>query len=85
MKKLLYVLVSSIALTAYAADAPKAAASAAPASAPASAPKEMQKVCIDRVGKDGKVVMGKDGKPAQDCKEMKVHKKLEGTKVPEKK
>lgn len=79
MKKLLYVLVSSIALTAYAADAPKAAASAA------SASNEMQKVCIDKLGKDGKVVMGKDGKPAQDCKEMKMHKKLEGTKVPEKK
>ena len=46
---------------------------------------ETQKVCIDKIGKDGKVVMGKDGKPAQECKEMKVHKKLEGTKVPEKK
>lgn len=46
---------------------------------------ETQKVCVDKLGKDGKVVMGKDGKPAQDCKEMKVHKKLEGTKVPEKK
>ena len=46
---------------------------------------ETQKVCIDKLGKDGKVVMGKDGKPQQECKEMKVHKKLEGTKVPEKK
>ena len=46
---------------------------------------ETQKVCVDRIGKDGKVVVGKDGKPAQDCKEMKIHKKLEGTKVPEKK
>ena len=46
---------------------------------------ETQKVCIDKIGKDGKVVVGKDGKPQQDCKEMKVHKKLEGTKVPEKK
>ena len=46
---------------------------------------ETKKVCIDKIGKDGKVVIGKDGKPAQDCKEMKVHKKLEGTKVPEKK
>lgn len=46
---------------------------------------ETQKVCIDKIGKDGKVVMGKDGKPAQECKEMKIHKKLEGTKVPEKK
>ena len=46
---------------------------------------ETQKVCIDKIGKDGKVVVGKDGKPQQDCKQMKVHKKLEGTKVPEKK
>lgn len=46
---------------------------------------ETQKVCIDKIGKDGKVVMGKDGKPTQECKEMKIHKKLEGTKVPEKK
>lgn len=46
---------------------------------------ETKKVCIDKVTKDGKPVMGKDGKQVQDCKEMKVHKKLEGTKVPEKK
>lgn len=46
---------------------------------------ETKKVCIDKIGKDGKVVMGKDGKPTQECKEMKIHKKLEGTKVPEKK
>lgn len=46
---------------------------------------EKEKVCIDKIGKDGKTVMGKDGKPAQDCKMMKVHKKLEGTQVPPKK
>lgn len=46
---------------------------------------ETQKVCVDKLTKDGKVVMGKDGKPTQECKMMKVHKKLEGTKVPEKK
>ena len=46
---------------------------------------EEKTVCIDKIGKDGKVVVGKDGKPQQDCKKMKVHKKLEGTKVPEKK
>jgi len=38
---------------------------------------EPQKVCIDKIGKDGKVVTGKDGKPQQECKMMKVHKKLE--------
>ena len=46
---------------------------------------EEKVVCIDKIGKDGKVVTGKDGKPQQECKKMKVHKKLEGTKVPEKK
>lgn len=46
---------------------------------------EEKTVCIDKIGKDGKVVNGKDGKPQQDCKKIKVHKKLEGTKVPEKK
>jgi hypothetical protein len=46
---------------------------------------EEKVVCIDKIGKDGKVVTGKDGKPQQDCKKMKVHKKLEVTPVPEKK
>lgn len=46
---------------------------------------EVKKICVDKVTNDGKKVMGKDGKPVQDCKEIKVHKKLEGTKVPEKK
>lgn len=46
---------------------------------------EEKKVCIDKVGKDGKVLVGKDGKPQQDCKVIKIHKKLEGTEVPVKK
>lgn len=50
-----------------------------------SAAAETQKVCVDKLGKDGKPVQGKDGKPVQTCKEMKIHKKLEGTPVPEKK
>lgn len=41
---------------------------------------ETKKVCIDRI-KDGKPVLDKAGKPVQDCKEVKQHKKLEGTKV----
>lgn len=45
---------------------------------------DIQTVCIDKIGKDGKIVLDKDGKPQQDCKKMKVHKKLEGTKIPEK-
>lgn len=46
---------------------------------------EEKTVCINKIGKDGKVLVGKDGKPQQECKKMKVHKKLEGTKVPDKK
>jgi len=47
---------------------------------------ETKRVCKDKVGKDGKVVIDKKtNKPAQECKDIKVHKKLEGTKVPEKK
>lgn len=46
---------------------------------------ETKKVCVDKMTNDGKVVKDKAGKPVQECKEMKVHKKLEGTKVPEKK
>jgi len=50
-----------------------------------SAEPETKKVCVDKITADGKPVMGKDGKPQQECKEIKVHKKLEGTKVPDKK
>lgn len=52
---------------------------------PAIAGGEMKEVCNDKVDKAGKPVMGKDGKPQQVCKKIKVHKKLEGTAVPEKK
>ena len=38
---------------------------------------EEQKVCVDKVGKDGKPLVGKDGKPQQECKTIKIHKKLE--------
>lgn len=52
----------------------------------AQAPKETRKVCVDVKDKAGKpVIDAKTKKPKQNCKEMKVHKKLEGTKVPEKK
>ena len=47
---------------------------------------EIKEVCKDRKDKTGKVVVDKKtNKPAQDCKKIKVHKKLEGTRVPEKK
>jgi hypothetical protein len=43
-----------------------------------------EKACIDKM-KDGKPVLGKDGKPEQVCKEVKVHEKLDGHKVSDKK
>ena len=47
---------------------------------------QIKEVCKDRKDKAGKVVVDKKtNKPAQDCKKIKIHKKLEGTKVPEKK
>ena len=46
---------------------------------------EVKEVCKDKKDKAGKVVVDKSGKTKQDCKKIKVHKKLEGTAVPEKK
>lgn len=47
---------------------------------------ETKKVCVDIQGKDGKPVIDpKTKKPKQDCKEVKVRQKHEGTAVPEKK
>ena len=53
-----------------------------PVMAAEDAPKT-KKVCIDVQGKDGKPVKNKDGSVKQDCKTVKVHKKHEGTAVPE--
>jgi opacity protein-like surface antigen len=46
---------------------------------------EMKEVCTEKKDKAGKVINGKDGKPVQECKKIKVRKKVEGDKVPEKK
>jgi hypothetical protein len=46
---------------------------------------QVKEVCHDKVSKEGKPITGKDGKVVQDCKKIKVHKKLEGTEVPVKK
>jgi hypothetical protein len=46
---------------------------------------EIKKVCHDKTDKNGKVINGKDGKPLQECKDVKVRKKLEGTEIPPKK
>ena len=55
------------------------------ASTPVFAAAEVKEVCKDKLDKAGKPVKDKAGKTKQDCKKIKVHKKLEGTKVPEKK
>lgn len=52
---------------------------------PAFAEAETKKVCVDTKDKEGKPVKDAKGNPKQVCKEVKQHKKLEGTKVPEKK
>jgi len=44
-----------------------------------------KEVCKDKKDKAGNVVKDKNGKAVQSCKKIKVHKKLEGTKVPDKK
>ena len=50
---------------------------------PAYAEGKTKEVCRDKVDKAGKPVMDKKtGKQAQECKKIKVHKKLEGTEVP---
>jgi hypothetical protein len=47
---------------------------------------EVKEVCHDKLDKAGKPVVGKDGKTVQECKKIKVHKKLEGAEqVPTKK
>jgi hypothetical protein len=52
--------------------------------ADADAPKT-KKVCVDVKDKEGKPVKNKDGSTKQNCKDVKVHKKHEGTAVPDKK
>ena len=46
----------------------------------ADEPKETRKVCVD-VMKDGKPVKDAKGNVKQNCKEVKVHKKLENATV----
>lgn len=44
---------------------------------------ETKKVCMDVKDKEGKPVKNKDGSNKQDCREVKIHQKHEGTKVPD--
>ena len=82
MTKILLALATSALLLTpvYAADAKKEE----PQKKEEKAPAKKEKACIDKI-KDGKPVVGKDGKPEQICKEVKVHEKLDGHKVPDKK
>ena len=45
---------------------------------------ETKEVCEPVKDKAGKIVKDKDGKDKQVCKQIKVHKKVEGEKVPTK-
>jgi hypothetical protein len=85
MTKTLLALLASAFLVGQtlASEAPKKEEKA-PAKKEEKAPAKKEKACIDKV-KDGKPVLGKDGKPEQVCKEVKVHEKLDGHKVPDKK
>jgi hypothetical protein len=51
---------------------------------PSFAEAQIKEVCKDKKTANGEVVKGKDGKPIQVCKKIKVHQKHEGTKVPPK-
>ena len=44
---------------------------------------EMKEVCTPVKDKAGKEVKNKDGSVKETCKKIKVHKKVEGKKVPE--
>jgi hypothetical protein len=49
-------------------------------------PKETKKICVDVKDKEGKEVIDPKTKQVkQNCKQVKQHKKLEGTDVPVKK
>ena len=44
---------------------------------------EIKEVCKDKLDKKGQVVKDKKGEVVQECKKIKVHKKVEGEKVPD--
>ncbi len=43
---------------------------------------EMKTVCHPKKDKNGKEVKDKNGKIVEECKKIKVRKKLEGTEIP---
>jgi hypothetical protein len=42
---------------------------------------ETKNVCIDKYTNDGKAILDKNGKQVKECRQMKIHKKLEGKKL----
>ena len=69
MKKIIgMVFVAGLMLPVYAADKPA----------------ETKKVCVDAKDSKGNIIKNKDGSTKQDCREIKVHKKFEGTEIPKK-
>ncbi len=71
MKKLLALLiVGALAGTVYAGD-----------EGPGKG--EMKTVCHPKKDKNGKEVKDKAGKVVEECKQIKVRKKLEGTEIPQ--
>lgn len=46
---------------------------------------ETKTICKDKKDANGQIIKKKDGTPVQECRTIKVHKKVEGEKVPEKK
>jgi hypothetical protein len=51
---------------------------------PVYAEAKTKEVCRDKVDKAGNIVRDKSGKTTLVCKKVKVHKKVDGTQVPEK-
>jgi hypothetical protein len=74
--KLFLALITSLALmgNAYAADDKEGPGKG-----------EIKTICTPKKDKAGKEVKDKTGKVVEDCKKVKVRKKVEGTAVPEKK
>ena len=62
-----------------------ALAVAYPAMAAEEKKPETKRVCVDVKDKQGQPVKNKDGSVKQNCRDVKQHKKHEGTKVPDKK
>ena len=70
---------------AYAKEEPKKPVTATAPTSEAEGPGkgEMKTVCTPKKDKAGKEVKDKAGKVVEDCKKVKVRKKVEGTTVPE--